>query len=175
MPHGMNKAKLTETDIVSKLILPAIKNAGWDDQTQIRQEFKLKDGKVVVRGHMAARQRARFADVVLFYKDGMPLAVIEAKANKYPVGHGIQQALSYGELLNVPFVFSTNGDGFLFHDKTNPQQIETEIALEDFPSSEQLWQKYADWKTKAIWSCLTTEVTISCFGRHSIFNMSTKE
>lgn len=146
MPRGINKANLTETDIITKLVLPAVKSAGWDDHTQIRQEFPVTDGKVVVRGQMAARQKARRADVVLFYKDGMPLAVIEAKANKHAIGHGIQQALSYAELLNVPFVFSTNGDGFLFHDKTNPHQIETQIALEDFPSSEQLWQKYADWK-----------------------------
>ncbi|MCW8354658.1 DEAD/DEAH box helicase family protein [Marinomonas pontica] len=146
MSQGMNKAKLTETDIITKLILPAVKSAGWDDHTQIRQEFPITDGKVVVRGQMAARQRAKFADIVLFYKDGMPLAVIEAKANKYPIGHGIQQALGYSELLKVPFVFSSNGDGFLFHDKTNPNQIETEIALEDFPSCEQLWQKYIVWK-----------------------------
>ncbi|WP_425642727.1 EcoAI/FtnUII family type I restriction enzme subunit R [Marinomonas gallaica] len=146
MSHGINKANLTETDIITKLVLPAVKSVGWDDMTQIRQELPITDGKVVVRGQMAARLKARRADIVLFYKDGMPLAVIEAKANKYPIGHGIQQALSYAEMLSVPFVFSTNGDGFLFHDKTNPHQIETQIELEDFPSCEQLWQKYVGWK-----------------------------
>ncbi|WP_417552463.1 EcoAI/FtnUII family type I restriction enzme subunit R [Marinomonas fungiae] len=146
MSHGINKAKLTETDIITKLVLPAVKNAGWDDMTQIRQEVKLKDGKVVVRGQVAARQKVKAADIVLYHKTGMPLAVIEAKANKFEIGKGMQQALGYAELLEVPFVFSTNGDGFLFHDKANTTQIETEIALEDFPTPEQLWLKFAQWK-----------------------------
>ena len=146
MSQGINKAKLTETDIITKLVLPAIKSAGWDDMTQIRQEVKLKDGKVVVRGQMAARQKVKAADIVLYHKTGMPLAVIEAKTNKFEIGKGMQQALGYAELLEVPFVFSTNGDAFLFHDKTNTAQIETEIALEDFPTPEQLWLKFAQWK-----------------------------
>ncbi|TPE46921.1 hypothetical protein FJM67_15405 [Maribrevibacterium harenarium] len=146
MPNGINKAKLTETDIITKLVLPAIKRAGWDDMTQIRQEVKLKDGKVVVRGQVAARQKVKSADIVLYYKTGMPLAVIEAKANKYELGKGMQQGLGYAELLDVPFVFSTNGDGFLFHDKTNLGQMESEIALEDFPSPATLWQKFTQWK-----------------------------
>lgn len=146
MPQGINKAKLTETDIITKLVLPAVKSVGWDDMTQIRQEVKLKDGKVVVRGQMAARQKVKAADIVLYHKTGMPLAVIEAKTNKFEIGKGMQQALGYAELLEVPFVFSTNGDAFLFHDKTNTAQIETEIALEDFPTPEQLWLKFAQWK-----------------------------
>ncbi|SBS28430.1 Type-1 restriction enzyme R protein [Marinomonas aquimarina] len=146
MPQGINKANLTETDIITKLVLPAVKSAGWDDMTQIRQEVKLKDGKVVVRGQMAARQKVKAADIVLYHKTGMPLAVIEAKANKFEIGKGMQQGLGYAKLLEVPFVFSTNGDGFLFHDKTNTAQIETEISLEDFPTPEQLWLKFAQWK-----------------------------
>lgn len=146
MASGINKAKLSETDIITKFILPAVKNAGWDDRTQIRQEFPVTDGKVVVRGQVAARQKARRADIALFYKDGMPLAVIEAKSNQYFVGHGIQQSLDYAERLGVPFAFATNGNGFLFHDKTNPNQVESEIALDDFPSCEQLWEKFCEWK-----------------------------
>jgi type I restriction enzyme R subunit len=146
MTKGINKASLTETDIITKLVLPAIKDAGWDDMTQIRQEVKLKDGKVVVRGQVAARQKVKAADIVLYHKTGMPLAVVEAKANKFELGKGMQQALGYAALLEVPFVFSTNGDGFLFHDKTNLACIESEVSLDDFPTPAQLWQKYASWK-----------------------------
>ncbi|WP_296060147.1 EcoAI/FtnUII family type I restriction enzme subunit R [uncultured Amphritea sp.] len=143
---GINKAKLTETDIISKFILPAVKDAGWDDMSQIRQEVKLRDGKVVVRGQAAARKKVKSADIVLYHKPGMPLAVIEAKANKHEIGKGMQQGLDYADLLEVPFVFATNGDGFVFHDKTNPDALETEISLDDFPSPVQLWQKFCAWR-----------------------------
>ncbi|MFT6915315.1 MAG: type I restriction enzyme R subunit [Motiliproteus sp.] len=146
---GINKSKLTETDIISKFILPAVKEAGWDDMTQIRQEVKLRDGKVVVRGQIGARQTVKSADVVLFHKPNMPLAVIEAKANKHEIGKGMQQGLDYARLLEVPFIFASNGDGFIFHDKTAPAkggQLETEISLQAFPSPTQLWQQYCQWK-----------------------------
>lgn len=146
MTSGINKAKLTETDIITKFILPAVQNVGWDDMTQIRQEVKLRDGKVIVRGQIAARQTVKSADIVLYHKPSMPLAVIEAKANKHDIGKGMQQALNYASLLEVPFVFASNGDGFIFHDKTNPAQLETEIRLEDFPTPQQLWQKFCAWK-----------------------------
>nr|WP_249422304.1 DEAD/DEAH box helicase family protein [Marinomonas lutimaris] len=146
MASGINKAKLTETDIITKFILPAVKSVGWDDMTQIRQEVKLKDGMVIVRGQMAARKKVKSADIVLYHKPSMPLAVIEAKANKHEVGKGMQQALGYASLLEVPFVFASNGDGFIFHDKTNLAQLETEIRLEDFPTPKQLWEKYCQWK-----------------------------
>lgn len=142
----MNKAALTESDIITKFILPAIFKAGWDDMMQIRQEVKLRDGKVVVRGMAAARKTVKSADIVLYHKPSMPLAVIEAKANKHEVGKGMQQALDYAKLLEVPFVFASNGDGFIFHDKTNPLERETEISLEDFPTPAQLWDKYCTWK-----------------------------
>ncbi|MEZ8822867.1 EcoAI/FtnUII family type I restriction enzme subunit R [Vibrio amylolyticus] len=146
MVTNINKAKLTETDIITKFIIPAIKNAGWDDMTQIRQEVKLRDGKVIVRGQAAARKKVKSADIVLYHKPSMPLAVIEAKANKHEVGKGMQQGMDYARLLEVPFVFASNGDGFIFHDKTNPTQLETEICLEDFPTPQQLWDKYCIWK-----------------------------
>ena len=143
---SVNKKALSETDIISKYIMPAIKQAGWDDMTQIRQEVKLRDGKVVVRGMVAARKKVKSADIVLYHKPSMPLAVIEAKANKHEIGKGMQQGLDYAQLLDVPFIFASNGDGFIFHDKTNPQQIETEISLEDFPTPSQLWAKYCVYK-----------------------------
>lgn len=143
---SVNKKALSETDIISKYIIPAIKQAGWDDMTQIRQEVKLRDGKVVVRGMVAARKKVKSADIVLYHKPSMPLAVIEAKANKHEIGKGMQQGLDYAQLLDVPFIFASNGDGFIFHDKTNPQQLETEIGLEDFPTPSQLWAKYCAYK-----------------------------
>ncbi len=146
MVTNINKANLSEADIISKYILSAVKDAGWDDMTQIRQEVKLRDGKVIVRGQAAARKKVKSADIVLYHKPSMPLAVIEAKANKHEIGKGMQQGLDYANLLEVPFIFASNGDGFVFHDKTNPTQLETEIRLEDFPTPQQLWDKYCVWK-----------------------------
>lgn len=143
----MDKRKLSETDIISKFILPAVKTAGWDDITQIRQEVKLRDGKVIVRGQLGVRKTVKSADIVLYHKPSMPLAVIEAKANKHEVGKGLQQGLDYARLLDVPFIFASNGDGFIFHDKTklgtpDANNLETEIRLEDFPSPQELWAEY---------------------------------
>lgn len=144
----MDKRKLTETDIITKFILPALANSGWNNMTQIRQEVKLRDGKVIVRGQIGMRQTVKSADIVLFHKPGMPLAVIEAKANKHEIGKGMQQGLDYARLLDVPFIFASNGDGFIFHDKTaaDGQPIESEISLTEFPSPSALWQKFALWR-----------------------------
>ncbi|WP_200662752.1 EcoAI/FtnUII family type I restriction enzme subunit R [Psychrobacter sp. M9-54-1] len=142
----MNKLELSEADIISKFILPAVIGSGWDDMTQIREEVKLRDGKVIVRGQMAVRKTVKSADIVLYHKPNLPLAVIEAKANKHSIGKGMQQALDYAGLLEVPFVFSSNGDGFIFHDKTNTTTLETEISLSDFPTPAELWDKYCQWK-----------------------------
>jgi type I restriction enzyme R subunit len=141
-----NKAKkqLTESDIISKFIMPAVEKAGWDSMLQIRQEVKLRDGKVIVRGNVGMRKTVKSVDIVLYYKPSMPLAVIEAKANKHEIGKGIQQGLDYARLLDVPFVFSSNGDGFIFHDKTAPANgglLETQISLEDFPTPQALKAK----------------------------------
>lgn len=143
---GINKLELSEADIISKFILPAVISSGWDDMTQIREEVKLRDGKVIVRGQMAVRKTVKSADIVLYHKPNLPLAVIEAKANKHSIGKGMQQALDYAGLLEVPFVFSSNGDGFIFHDKTNTTTLETEISLADFPTPAELWDKYCQWK-----------------------------
>ncbi|RTR34760.1 EcoAI/FtnUII family type I restriction enzme subunit R [Shewanella atlantica] len=148
---SINKAKLTETDIITKFIMPAITDAGWDDMTQIRQEVKLRDGKVIVRGQLGVRKTVKSADIVLYHKPSMPLAVIEAKANKHEVGKGMQQGLDYARLLEVPFIFASNGDGFIFHDKTKlgtseEHLLESEISLEDFPSPQVLWDRYCTWK-----------------------------
>lgn len=144
----LNLSNLTEADIITKCVMPAILNAGWDNTTQIRQEVKLRNGKVIVRGKVAARRTVKSADIVLYHKPGIPLAVIEAKANKHEIGNGMQQGIEYARLLDVPFVFATNGDGFIFRDATAAEGecLEKQITLDDFPSPAELWQKFCLWK-----------------------------
>ncbi|ECC1662040.1 DEAD/DEAH box helicase [Salmonella enterica subsp. salamae] len=144
----LNLSTLTEADIITKRVMPAILDAGWNDTTQIRQEVKLRDGKVIVRGKVAARRTVKSADIVLYHKRGMPLAVIEAKANKHEIGKGMQQGIEYARLLDVPFVFATNGDGFIFRDATaaEGELLEKTITLEEFPSPAELWHKFCVWK-----------------------------
>ncbi|ELP2664742.1 DEAD/DEAH box helicase family protein [Escherichia coli] len=144
----LNLSNLTEADIITKCVMPAILNAGWDNTTQIRQEVKLRDGKVIVRGKVAARRTVKSADIVLYHKPGIPLAVIEAKANKHEIGKGMQQGIEYARLLDVPFVFATNGDGFIFRDATAAEGecLEKQITQDDFPSPAELWQKFCLWK-----------------------------
>ncbi len=140
----MNKKKLSERDICTKFITPAIEQAGWDITTQIREEFPLTKGRVIVRGKLHTRAQHKRVDYVLFYKPNIPIAVIEAKDNSHSVGDGMQQGLSYGEMLQVPFVFSSNGDGFLFHNKIATDGIiERELGLHEFPSVDTLWQWWA--------------------------------
>ena len=124
----MDKRSLSERDICSKFITPALQNAGWDLQTQIAEEKTLTDGRIIVRGKMVARGKQTRADYVLYQKPNIPIAVIEAKDNKHAISDGLQQALTYAEMLRVPFAFSSNGDGFVFHDRTgNSPELEQEI------------------------------------------------
>jgi len=143
----MNKKALSERDICSKFITPAIKAAGWEDSVQIREEYSFTKGRIIVRGKVVTRGKASRADYLLFYKPNIPIAVIEAKDNTHTVGAGLQQALGYAETLRVPFVFSSNGDGFVFYDRTDTgSKIETNLALDDFPSPASLWKRYCTWK-----------------------------
>lgn len=145
----MDKKALSERDICTRFITPAIAAGGWHTEVQMREEVNLTDGRVVVRGNKAHRDKhsIRRADYVLYYKPGMPLAVIEAKDNTHSVRDGIQQALAYAAMLDVPFAFSSNGDGFVFHDKTQAgDTLESELSLSAFPSPETLWQRYLAWK-----------------------------
>jgi type I restriction enzyme, R subunit len=141
----MDKKQLTERDICTKYITPALEKAGWDILTQVREEFPLTDGRILVRGNLHTRARNKRADYVLFYKPNMPIAVIEAKDNTHSLGDGMQQGLGYGEMLQVPFVFSSNGDGFLFHNSiATDGVIERELGLDEFPTAETLWQWWAE-------------------------------
>ena len=139
----MDKKQLSERDICSKYITPALQAVGWDLQTQIREELTFTAGRIMVQGRKIRRGKARRADYVLYYKPNMPIAVIEAKDNKHSVGAGIQQALDYARMLDVPFAFSSNGDAFLEHDLTaTTGTVEQEVPLQSFPSPHQLWQRY---------------------------------
>lgn len=143
----IDKKKLSERDICSKYITPAIVSAGWDLHTQIREEVSFTKGRVLVRGKLHTRGEQKRADYVLYFKPNIPLAVIEAKENNLSVSAGMQQALNYAETLEVPFVFSSNGDGFIFHDRTGlADKTEQEISLQEFPTPAELWQRYCKWK-----------------------------
>ncbi|HQX04419.1 MAG TPA: DEAD/DEAH box helicase family protein [Flavobacterium sp.] len=142
----IDKKSLSERDICSKFITPAIQSAGWNIQTQVLEEVSFTDGKIYVRGKMTARGERKRADYLLYYQDN-PIAIIEAKDNRHSVRAGIQQALNYARILDIPSVFSSNGDGFIFHDRTaSDESIETELKLDDFPSPELLWSKYKKYK-----------------------------
>jgi len=141
----VNKKDLTEADIRTKFITPAlVAPAGkWDVMTQVREEVFFTKGRVIVRGKIVRRGEAKKADYVLYYKPGMPIAVIEAKDNNHSLGSGMQQALDYAETLDVPFAYSSNGDSFLEHDRTTlAQAVEREVALDRFPSPDELWTRH---------------------------------
>ncbi|MFB6343065.1 EcoAI/FtnUII family type I restriction enzme subunit R [Saccharicrinis sp. FJH62] len=142
----MNKKELSESDICDLYITPAIKEAGWDQMLQIRREVTLTPGPVIVRGEMSARnkKKKKFADYVLSWEPGIPIAVIEAKDNNHSASHGMQQALGYADIMKIPSAFSSNGDAFASHNKmpADGEDIETEFPLDAFPSPQQLWQRY---------------------------------
>lgn len=141
----INKKELSEADIRTKYITPAILNAGWNIITQMREEYNVTKGRIVARGKSCKRESPLKADYVLFYKPNKPIAIIEAKDNKHTMSDGMQQALQYASMMNVPFVFSSNGDGFVFHNKYITEgDVETSLSLDEFPSPETLWKMYLE-------------------------------
>lgn len=146
----LEKRSLSEQDICREFITPAIRAAGWNQPYHIREQLSLTRGRIIVRGQrrssfdLEARKRS---DYILFYKRNLPLAVVEAKDNTHGVADGMQQALGYADDLDIPFVFSSNGDAFQFHDRTGMSDpMEREISLAEFPSPEELWERYSAWK-----------------------------
>jgi type I restriction enzyme, R subunit len=143
----VNKKDLNERDICSKFITPAVVKAGWDEMSQLREEVRFTKGRIIVRGKLVTRGKDKRADYILYYKPNIPIAIIEAKDNHHSIGAGMQQALDYAEILDIPFAFSSNGDGFVFHDRTGAAKtIETDLSLEAFPAPADLWEKYRAWK-----------------------------
>ena len=143
----MDKTHLNETEVCDQYITPAIAAAGWHPGVQLRREVTFTAGRVIVRGKLAVRGDKKRADYILYFEPNLPLAVVEAKDNNHALGAGMQQALAYAAALDIPFVFSSNGDGFLFHDRTlQSTDLETPLSLADFPSPATLWDKYRLWK-----------------------------
>lgn len=143
----LDKRSLSERDICTKFITPAIEQAGWTKDSHFLEEVYFTEGRIYVRGKMVARGKAKKADYILYYKPNIPIAIIEAKDNNHSIRAGIQQALDYARILDIPCVFSSNGDGFLFHDRTaSSESMETELKMDEFPSPDQLWEIYKDYK-----------------------------
>jgi len=143
----VDKKALSERDICTKFITPAVAAAGWDIQRQVREEVTFTKGRVIVRGKLHTRGQARRADYVLYHQANLPIAVIEAKDNTHSPSDGMQQALDYAESLDVPFAFTSNGDGFVFHDRSGTgTQVETHLTLAQFPSPGELWQRFCIWR-----------------------------
>ncbi len=139
----MDKKSLTEQDICSKYILPAVIECGWDLKNQIREQVSFTAGKIMVRGKVVSRGERKRADFILYYKNDLPIAIIEAKDNNHSVGAGMEQALNYAESLDIPFVYSSNGDAFIEHDKFSTDGIkEREIGLDKFPTPQELYERY---------------------------------
>ncbi|MDH4262207.1 MAG: DEAD/DEAH box helicase family protein [Spirochaetia bacterium] len=142
-----NKKELSERDIITQFILPAIEKAGWSIEKQVREEVFFTDGRIFVKGNKTARGERKRADIVLYYKPNIPIAIIEAKDNHHSIGSGMQQALNYSEILDIPVAYSCNGDGFLEHDRSGASaQIERNLTFDNFPSPDELWAKYKIFK-----------------------------
>ena len=145
----MDKKQLSEIDICEKFISPAIVRSGWNIHDQIFREYPLRVGRVTVRGNKSHRDQSTVlrADYALFYKSNIPIAVVEAKDNNKAMGAGMAQAINYADLLGVPFSFASNGDGFVFRDATLADGVlEKNLTLDEFPSPQELWERYCAWK-----------------------------
>jgi len=153
---SLNKKQMSEEEIKLNFITPAVEKSGWNKK-QVRMNVYFTDGKIIVAGKTIKRGKRNFADYILEYKSNVPLAVIEAKDNNHSVGDGMQQGLEYAEKLDLPFVFSSNGDGFIFHDRETGKEIK--LSLENFPSPDELWEKYKRYKgiTEKIEDTITSD------------------
>lgn len=135
----LDKKEMSEEDIKLNFITPSIQK-GWKDQITMETKVKVTDGKINLKGNMVSRERPKFADYVLYLNASKPIAVVEAKDNKHSISHGLQQAKDYAEMMDLPFAYSSNGDGFYEHDFLTGK--ERQIALEDFPTQEELVERY---------------------------------
>ena len=143
----IEKQSLNETQVCDNFISPALESRGWNPRNQIHREVTFTKGQILVRGNKYTRGECKRADYLLYYKPNLPIAIVEAKDNNHSVGAGMQQALVYGEMLDIPFVYSSNGDAFVEHDSTKTSGIiEQEIPLDQFPTPEELWYRYCEWK-----------------------------
>lgn len=136
---------LTETEVCMRYITPALERAGWNKQTQILREYSFTDGRVIVKGKIVARGKPKRADYILQYKSNLPLAIVEAKKDTLAIGAGMQQGLTYADVLDIPFVYSSNGKGFIEHDRLTGK--ERELSMDEFPSPDELWRRFSNEKS----------------------------
>ncbi len=142
-----NKKDLSEADICTKYIVPALIKSGWDIERHVREQVYFTDGRIFVKGNKTARGKRKFADFILYMKPNIPVAVIEAKDNNHSVGAGLQQALDYADILDIPVAVSSNGDGFVFQERTGSvSEVITKFTLDNFPTPEKLWEVYKKYK-----------------------------
>ena len=133
----LDKKQMSEEDIKLNFITPVILN-GW--KGHITMETKITDGRINIRGNVVARSKPKFADYMLYLNDGKPIAVVEAKDNNHSVSHGLQQAMTYAQMLDLPFAYTSNGDAFYEHDFLTGQ--EQQITLDKFPTQDELVARY---------------------------------
>ena len=133
----LSKKQMSEEDIKLNFITPAIQ-PNW--QGHISMETKITDGRINIKGNIVARSKPKFADYMLYLNDGKPIAVVEAKDNNHSVSHGLQQAMTYAQMMDLPFAYTSNGDAFYEHDFLTGK--ETLIELDKFPSQEELIARY---------------------------------
>lgn len=131
--------QLSEEDVRNIYITPSLTKK-WSLEKQIRSEVYFTAGRVIVRENMSTRAKGKKADYILYYNNSKPIAVVEAKKNTLPIGEGMQQAMNYAKILDIPFAYSTNGKAFLEHDFITGK--EREIPMDEFPSPEDLWYRY---------------------------------
>lgn len=137
MSTVLSKKQMTEEDIKLNYITPAIMK-GW--KGHITMETKITDGRINIRGNIVARSKPKFVDYMLYLNDGKPIAVVEAKDNNHSVSHGLQQAMTYAQMMDLPFAYSSNGDAFYEHNFLTGQ--EQQIALDKFPTQDELVARY---------------------------------
>ncbi len=140
----MDKKTLSEQDICSKYVLPAITDAGWNLQSQIREQVTFTAGRIQIFGKTISRGEKKRADFILYYKNHLPLAIVEAKDNNHNAGAGLEQAKDYARSLEIPFVYSTNGDEFVEFDFL--KGTETTIQMGDLPTPSELFRRYSESK-----------------------------
>lgn len=134
------KSQMTEEDIKLNFITPALLDRGWKNKITMETKVQFTDGKINLRGNLVARETPKKADYILYIERNYPIAIVEAKDNNHPVSFGLQQAMTYAQMLDVPFAYSSNGDAFYEHNFLTG--LEKQIPLDQFPTYEELVQKY---------------------------------
>ena len=134
------KSQMTEEDIKLNFITPAIQERGWQDKITMETKVQFTDGRINISGNMTVRENPKKADYILYINANNPIAVVEAKDNKHSVSHGIQQAMTYAKMLDIPFAYSSNGDAFYEHDLLTGK--EQNIPLNKFPTYDELVERF---------------------------------